>query len=202
MSIVPSMPAVLESGRFLGRTLRKRQVGDLTLAHVRYTSGAAKHAHERPYFCLIRRGAYTERFARRTRLCHPSMLVFHPSGEQHAVALRTPVVIALNVEPGPEWLEWMRESDLSLDQPAECHGGTAIELAVRLFRAFRSGDRDAALTIESLTAEILSALAPKVVAMDSRQPSWLRHIPGVIDAHLRRRPSLRTLAAGVGVHPV
>jgi AraC family transcriptional regulator len=194
------MSAVLESGRFLGRSLRTVVQGDLKLADVRYTAGAGRHAHERPYFCLIRRGAYTERYSRRTRECRPMTLVYHPSGEQHAVTLHAAVVLSLNVELGPAWLGWMQDAGLPPDQPAECHGGAAAHSAARLFRALHRGaDR---LTIESLTAEIVSPLCSRREATDRRMPGWLRDAADLVDAEPRRPLALREVAAVAGVHPV
>ena len=195
------MGALLESGRFLGRSLRTFHHGDLKLADVRYTAGAARHAHERPYFCLIRRGSYTERYSRRTRDCRPMTLVYHPSGEHHAVTLNASVVLSLNVELGPEWLTWMRDSGLPLDQPLESHGGAASELALRLFRVLHGADRDP-LLIETLTADIISTLAEQSRETSRRMPAWLRGMADRVDGERQRTPSLRALAAAAGVHPV
>jgi AraC family transcriptional regulator len=195
------MGAVLESGRFLGRSLRTSHYDDLKLVDVRYTAGASRHAHERPYFCLIRRGSYTERYSRRSRECRPMTLVYHPPGEQHTVILRAAVVLSLNVELGPDWLGWMRDSDLAVDQPAECRGGDAAALALQLFRVFHRGGGDP-LTIQSLTADIVTTFARRPTVPDRRMPAWLRDVPDQIDAALPRLPALRELAAAAGVHPV
>jgi AraC family transcriptional regulator len=194
------MGAVLESGRFLGRSLRTVAQNDLKLAEVRYTAGAGRHSHERPYFCLIRRGSYTERYSRRSRECRPMTLVYHPSGEQHAVTLHAEVVLALNVELGPAWLGWMREANLPLDQPAESHGGPAAQGAVRLLRSLRAGADP--LTIESLTAEIVSLLWSAEPGPERRRPVWLEAVLEELDADGRRAPGLQELARRAGVHPV
>src|SRR5438270_12544400 len=106
-----NVPERLTSGRFFGQTLRERKVGDLFLADVSNASGlrVPSHAHERPYFCLIRRGAYTEAYGRRMRVCRPGVLAFHPPGERHAEVFGERAVASFNVELGPAWLRSMRE---------------------------------------------------------------------------------------------
>ena len=196
--------ARLQPGRFLGRTRRQRNVAGLMLADVGYPAGARlpRHAHERPYFCLIRSGGYDELYARRARACRPMMLVYHPPGEQHSETLGSMAVASFNVELGPEWLCGRREDGASLDQPVELTGGPAIPLAIRLFEELRHDDRDSALAIEALTTEILSAFARQAIAAAGPMPRWLREASEVIDANLPQAPDLQVLAAAAGVHPV
>ena len=198
------MPSRVEPGRFLGRTIRKRHVGDLMLADVRYPPRARlpRHEHERAYFCLILSGNYGEGYVRRTRVCEPMMVVFHPPGEQHAETMGDTPVVSFNVELGPEWLQHMCDCGLPFDQPVERRGGPAVELASRLFRELFSAEPGSLLTIESLTADILLALSPPAARNDAGMPSWLRGAPDLIEAHLQKPPALRTLASAAGVHPV
>src|SRR4051812_19225043 len=82
------MANCLTSGRFYGNESHRRTIGDLLLTDVSYPSSSLvpRHAHERPYFCWIRNGAYSETYGRRTRTCRPGMFVFHPAGEYHSEA--------------------------------------------------------------------------------------------------------------------
>jgi AraC family transcriptional regulator len=197
------MAAKLERGRFLGRTLRSRQVGDLLLADVEYAAGARlpRHTHERPYFCLIRQGTYTEQYSRRSRVCRPAMLVFHPPGEQHAEAFGGESVSSLNVELGPNWLSRMRDSGLPIDQPAELHR-EAADLGHALFRELLKTDSHSDLAIESLTASILARLRPRGGPAGGTMPRWLQEAPDMVDAHPGHPLTLAAAAAAAGVHPV
>jgi len=192
----------LGPGLFHGRTIRKAAIADLILTHVRYTDGARRHQHERAYFCLIRDGVYDETYARRARTCRSGMLVYHPPGESHAQTVRTPTVAALNVELGSEWLRRMREYGMPLDQPAESQDQATVGLAERLLESLRGLPGDGPLAIESLTAEILSAVVGRARPRDRRMPKWLRDVQDLVDADVTRTPSLGALAAAVGVHPV
>src|SRR5579864_5219311 len=172
------MDRQLEGGRFFGRTLRSRCVAGLTLADVLYPAGARlpRHSHERAYFCLIRRGAYTEMYGRRNRVCRPMTLAFHPPGEPHAETFSRCPVSSFNVEIGAEWLLRTSEFAAPLDRPAEFHGGEVAALGMRLFREFAREDPDSVLSLEALASEILAASARfNAMAGDAFEPHWLAY---------------------------
>ncbi len=194
----------LASGRFLGKTLCQRTVGDLVLADVRYPAGATlpRHAHERPYFCLIRRGGYNEAFGRRTRSCTPGMIAFHPPGEPHTQAFGDRAVASFNVEIGPEWLYRMREAGGALDQPVEFRGGDMNRLGLRLYKETRRKDKASTLAIETLTLEILLAMTGRPPVLEKTKPKWLTRAQEALEARYEEPLALRAMAKEAGVHPV
>lgn len=199
------MGTELEGGRFFGRTLRRRSVAGLTMADVLYPAGVRlpRHTHERAYFCLIRRGCYTESYGRRTRDCRPMTLVFHPPGEPHPQTFRDCPVASFNVEIGSDWLHRASEMSCHLDQPAEFQGGEVASLGERLFDEFARKDPDSALSIESLTLEILAASARACIAPDrARQPRWLTQARDLLNIRFREPLTLTAIAREAGVHPV
>src|SRR5437773_491315 len=153
----------LEAGQFYGRTVRKRCFGDLTMADVEYRAHGRlpRHSHERAYFCLIRRGTYLERYSRRTRICEPKMLVFHPPGERHCEIFGDEPVRSFNVELGAEWLCRLRELGGTFDQPIEFRGGDIASLGLRLFQEFACWDADSLLAIQVFNLEILAGYTTK-----------------------------------------
>ncbi len=193
------MPAALPPGRFLGRASRTYVGPDLRLTDIRYTAGAPAHAHERPYLCLIRRGRYTERFGRRSRVCEPLSVTWHPPGMQHIISLERPVR-ALNVEPGPVWLGWLLEHGFATDAPSDTRGGPVAEAGTRLAAAVEAGSD--ALTVDALTAEVAAAICRFRGTECGRRPAWLADVPDLFDGDPARPPSLRELASTAGVHPV
>ena len=187
----------LEGGRFFGRTLRRHSVAQLRLADVVYPAGERlpSHSHEHAYFCLIRRGSYTETYGRRTRDCGPMTLVFHPRGESHAQQFSGSPVASFNVEIGSDWLHGSH-----LDQPAEFHGGPVAALGMKLFHEFQRGD---AVEIEALAAEILAAVASdNGKPCDAPQPRWLSDARDLLDARFREPLTLRAVAREADIHPV
>jgi AraC family transcriptional regulator len=199
------MGAQLEGGRFFGRTLRRRSVAQLTLADVVYPARIRlpSHSHERAYFCLIRRGSYTETYGRRTRDCRPMTLVFHPPGEPHAQTFSGSPVASFNVEIGSEWLQRAEEWSGHLDQPAEFQGGEVAALGLKLFHEFVRNDKDSAVSIEGLTLEILAASTSfNAKPCDAPHPRWLAEARDLLDGRFREPLTLRSVAREAGVHPV
>lgn len=194
----------LRSGEFLGTAASKRCAHGLVLADVHYPAGARlpRHTHERPYFCLILSGGYTERYSRRSRFCRPEMLVYHPAGEQHTQEFHDSAVVSLNVEIGPEWLGRMRDFGIALDQPMEARGGRPVALAARIFEELKHDDDDSALAIQCLVSETLAAITPDKAVVERRAPKWLGWAREFLNDSIAESVSLTDVADEVGVHPV
>jgi AraC family transcriptional regulator len=192
----------LPRGRFFGRELVRREVGDLVLVESHHAAGTRlpRHWHEHAYFCLNFGGSYSESYGRRRRDCRMGMLVFHPPGECHAEDHHS-VVASLNVELSGAWLGRISELVAPLDQPAEFGGDDIAAAGLEILRELRRGDRDSALAIEGLTLEILAASARRKRTVDARAPRWLRDACDLLNARVDP-VSLRAVAAQAGVHPV
>lgn len=199
------MQQQLDPGRFYGRTLRKRLVGDMTLADVEYQANShiPRHSHEYGYFCLIRRGSYVEKYSRHMRCCSPMMLVFHPPGEVHSEAFGSEPVCSFNVELGAEWLGQIRDFGGTFDQPAEFRADGTSRLALRLYQEFAlNSNADSDLAIENITLEILASYLSTTVSVTTcRKPTWLQHAIEMLNT-CDPPASLRALAVAVGIHPV
>ncbi len=74
----------LSSGFFYGNTSKTVLSADFGLTETIYapTIKLPVHSHEAAYFCFVLEGDFTEFYGRRSRLCRPSTLVFHPAGEK------------------------------------------------------------------------------------------------------------------------
>jgi AraC family transcriptional regulator len=193
-----------EPGRFYGRTLGERQVGDLILVDCRHRAGARvpRHSHEHAYFCFVHAGTYDEDYGRRSRTVGPGMLVFHPPGEAHRETMHGPV-LSLNVDVGAEWLRRVAEFSGPLDRPAEFRGDRIAAAGVQLLGEFDRADPDASVAIESLTWEILAASVGREDRGAGGRPRWLLAARERMDAPLEGEPpTLRGLAREAGVHPV
>ena len=198
------MTSALLRGRFLGRTLKRRNLDGLVLIASRHAAGSRlpRHSHEHAYFCVNYGGTYSEQYGRRSRRCRSPMLVFHPPGESHAEEHESEVA-TLNVELDGNWLRRIAEFVAPLDQPAEFAGDAVVTSGLQLLQEFERDDTDSALAIEALTWEILAASAnTRMRHVDAQAPRWLRDARDLLDAHLGARTSLRAIAADAGVHPV
>ena len=192
----------LPQGRFFGRALEERRVGDLVIVESHHAAGSRlpRHSHEHAYFCLNFGGKYTESYGRRRRTCRNGMLVFHPPGECHAEDHDSDVA-SLNVELNGAWMRRIAELVAPLDQPAEFGGDPVAAAGVEILRELRRNDHDSVLAIEGLTFEILAASAGARDAVDKRAPRWLRDACDLLNARMGA-VSLRAIAAEANVHPV
>jgi AraC family transcriptional regulator len=198
------MAPKLVHGRFFGRALNQRQMGDLVFVESRHAAGSRlpRHSHEHAYFCLNDGGHYKEQYGRRRRVCRPGMLVFHPPGERHAEEHDSDVS-TLNVELSGAWLRRIADFVAPLDQPAEFVNDEIAAAGFHILRELRRDDHDSELAIESLTWEILAASAGRrAVGVYKSAPRWLRDTRDLLDVPSCESMSLRMLAAEAGVHPV
>src|SRR5262245_36040716 len=192
----------LAGGQFLGRFVRRRAVGGLSLSETRYPpcTSLPRHSHEHGYFCLIRRGTYREEYGGQQRRCGPQTFAYHPPGELHAEHIGRSEVWSFNLEVTPAW----RHSagvPVPLDQPFDTHGGPLVGLAVRLFHEFSRTDAASALVIEGLALELFGlTLRASDQGSPGTAPPWLERVREMLNESGRAPPSLARLAAEAGVH--
>jgi AraC family transcriptional regulator len=189
---------------FYGSTSAKRRVNDLVLIDSRHRAGEniARHSHECAYFCFNHGGVYSETYGRRTRICRPGMVVFHPVGEVHC-EIHESDVASLNVEIDAIWLHRMLEFAGPLDQPVEFHDDVVARAGAQLLYEVGRSDPDSALAIESLTWEVLAqATLPQRPLAHAQKPHWLLSAQEFLESNPRDSFGLSHLGADLGVHPV
>src|SRR5687768_13400855 len=105
------MELKLSHGHFYGQTLKSRTVAGFALIETTYTPGLklSRRSHERPCFCLVLQGNFTEAYGRRTRDCKPSTLIFRPPDEAHLNNFRNAGGRCFNIEIEPPWMERVSE---------------------------------------------------------------------------------------------
>jgi AraC family transcriptional regulator len=195
----------LPSGHFFGHLLRSLRVADFLLSETRYPAGARlpRHCHEGAYFCLIRKGWYTEIYGRQARTCSPMTLAFHPPGETHYQQFHNVEVCSFNVEITPARLTCLREEYPILAAPMHWRGGILTALALRLYQEFAREDACSSLVMEGLVLEILGEASRGVGGVPSqRPPPWLEQLRSALHSHFAHHVSVNGLAGLAGVHPV
>src|SRR5258706_7172448 len=132
------MTLKLPSGRFYGDTVKTHEIAGFGLTETFYLPHFTipKHSHERPYFGLILRGTYTEVYGRKTRVCKPSMLVYHPSDEEHSQHFYRTEGRLFRIEMCPQWLEQLKERAPIQDKTTDFHNNFVCVLAARLYDEF------------------------------------------------------------------
>jgi AraC family transcriptional regulator len=195
----------LPPGRFYGDTLRTHEVADFGLTETVYPPHCKlpRHSHERSYFGLILRGTYTENYGKKTRVCKPSMLVYHPADEDHSQYFYQTAGHLFRIEMWPRWLERLGERVSVQNKSVDFHGNVVCRLAARLYYEFRGMDEVSPLVIEGLALEMMGeVLRPSISGSRHRPPRWLKQARELIHARSNERLMLSQIAQTVGVHPV
>lgn len=195
----------LSSGHYFGQVVQCREAAGLILTETRYAPGAwlPRHCHEHAYFCLVRRGMYTEAYGTRSRACGPLTLAFHPSEEVHSEHFDNVEVWSFNIEITRAWRQRLAGPAGVLDRPIHFRGGTPAGLALRLYREFQHMDDFSPLAIEGLTLEILAEAARSPAAdLGPQPPRWLERLRELLHGRFPEPVTLGRLAEMAGVHPV
>ncbi len=195
----------LPSGIFYGSTSKTVLSADFRLTETAYspTVKLPVHWHEAAYFCFVLEGNFTEVYGRRSRLCRPSTLVFHPAGEKHSDSFHTGSR-CFNIQMNIEWFERVRQHSNVINAPADFFDEQLSSLAIRLYREYHENDDFSRLAIEALTLEILAESSRRVVRkFEAKQPPpWLRQAREILDERFDESLTLAALSETVGVHPV
>lgn len=185
-----------------GEVIKSISLGNLTLTETAYQAEQSlpRHAHSMDYFCFVLQGDFTEFYERKSRLCLPSTLVFHPAGEIHADKFHAPAR-CFNIQPDVSWLKRIRHHSPILDRPADFRDGLFGQLTQRLYKEFCRQDGLSALVIEGLALEILGETARRSINPSNKQPPlWLVQTRELLREEFYENFSLAKIAESVGIH--
>lgn len=191
---------------FAGKKLQHRELPGFALGETIYPAGLRmpRHGHEPAYITLVLQGGYDEAVGPTTRSCTPSTLVFHPAGEEHAIAFQREPVRIFRLEAKPQWLARVREHSNLFDAPTAFESGQPTQLALRLYHESAACDAAAPLAIEGLVLELLAAATRQSLPHSTRSapPRWLLRARDLLHEQWTETPALAALAQEVGVHSV
>lgn len=194
----------LSRGHFYGSLLGKQEHGGLTLTDYLYPAAmqVAKHQHESPYFCIVLQGGYDESFDRNNRVCGPSTVTVHPSGEYHSDRFHGAGGRIFSVEAEAGWSIRLGRLANIFEKPAEFKGGSLAALLMKMYAEFRLSDAASHLAIEGLSLEVVAEATRGLRPADKKPPQWLRNAREYIDAHSTSHITIGTISEQAGVHPV
>lgn len=190
------------SGCLHGDVLRSGSLAGLTLTETVYAQSLELpvHSHERAYFCFVLDGSFTEVYGKRTRTCHPSTLIFHPSDETHSDHFHSGTR-CFNIQMNARWLERVCEHHGTLKSTADFRGGRLAHLAMRLYQESCKLDDLSSLMVEGLMLEIVAEASRCSVKESSRTPpDWLKQARQFLDDQFTKNLTLAVIAELVGVH--
>jgi len=188
-----------------GKSLKSHKVSAFTLSERAYPPcfKTPKHSHQRPLFCFVIQGGYTETYGSRTCACEPSTLLFHAADELHSEHFHDSGGRSFIVEIEPWWLQRIHEHSVIIDSSADFNGGILPLLGMKLYREFLEMGEVSSLVIEGLMLAIIGETSrSKAPASVSRPPRWLDQAKQLLHDRFIEPLTLAEIAQEVGVHPV
>jgi AraC family transcriptional regulator len=195
----------LQGGQFFGAVRQRIEHSGAVFSDLRHPipRKLPMHSHELPFFGLLLRGFYGERYGHQQMQFSPMTLMFRPAGIPHQDEIAPGGLRFFHIELRPGWNQRLTECSGDLKRGAEdSRGGPMFWLAIKLFReTFAVGQPDG-LCVESLLSE-LTALAARLPLQERKQPpAWLARIIEKLHAEHSQRLTLDELSSEAGVHPV
>lgn len=187
-------------------SLRRMTIAGSILKEGVYDAGIELpiHAHERPNYCLVFKGACTERLGSRVIDFKPQTLGYLALGDAHSLRTSRAPVHCFGIEPATALVERLRECSLEIKNSVYMQDGPATDLVMKLYREFYLADDASPLAIEALLLELLveAARRQSPPSAEKRLPRWLRQTEELLRASFSDPLQLAAVAEAVGVHPV
>ncbi|HRK22286.1 MAG TPA: AraC family transcriptional regulator, partial [Fimbriimonadaceae bacterium] len=187
------------AGDFFPGRLETREAGGFRICLASYPTELAMplHGHRDPYFSFVLTGGYEERVGRASRQVSPSMLVFHPPDEEHAVRFAPVRTQILRVEV-PTSLKYRFDAlQMSLRDAAGPVNGPAVAIARRMAGEFVSRDLASNLVLEALCLELIACVARK----PTEGGPLTRRVDDFVRSHLFETIRIDQMAAELEVSP-
>lgn len=202
---VPTGETRLQGGQFFGVVPHRLEQSGAVFSDLRHQipRKLPMHSHELPFFGLLLRGFYGERYGRQQKQFSPMSLMFRPAGIPHQDEIAPGGLRFFHVELRPGWKARLAECSGKLDRGCEdTRGGPLFWLAMQLFRETFAVEQADPLCVESLLSEA-TALAARLPLRDKKQaPQWLARVLDKLHSECCARLTLDELSAAAGVHPV
>jgi len=187
-----------------GTAIVDRRCGGVHVVRRRLPGGLSlpRHTHATSLITVITRGWFEERMVNRTETCVPGQVRLLPAEEPHTNRISSPAE-CLQLELSPELMRRIDDADRSVGRMAGAIGGGAAHaIGVRLVREAERLDALSPMDLEMLAINLLVEASAGRRDMIRRAPRWLTRARELIESSGAATPSLCTIAAAVGVHPV
>jgi AraC family transcriptional regulator len=194
------MSTGLAAAHTFGAVLRGHQWDGLSVEEVlmppRLDVGEHRHDGAQIYFVL--EGDYSEQLHGRMNHLGPGAAWFRRPQEPHSNRVQgDDAVLTLIVTVEGDRLSYLERR---APESSYLHSVLLNEVRTELVREIRSGDADAALSLEGWTLLLLSRTQRALCTGSDRAPHWLEHAVDFIEKSYRQPLTLDAVAAHVGVH--
>jgi len=199
---LPVRDAVLSAGQFYGAIRGQFGTGEFTVTTVAHQAARVVplHVHEHPFFSMLIRGRYRERFGRQQWDARPLGMVLRPPQAEHCDEIGQGGAVFLCVDVSRDFWDGMAQSDIRIERRAfEDRAMSAT--ALRLLREVCDRRLDAAAAAEALIIELILEYTQAPSMTGRAPPRWL----GRALELLHQQPgnaSLGGIARELGLHPV
>lgn len=166
-----------------------------------------QHTHETAFLCLLLEGSYRETFGHTTLAYVPFTLAYHPPTLTHqdTIGGSGGRLFTIEIDTARTTSAWDDAMRL-VGPPGEVRNARAVGLMCRLYRTYAGGLESHlppnALHVESLALELLAVATGASSLKESRRPAWIGRVVDSLHECRFDTPSVTTLAADAGVHPV
>ncbi len=161
------------------------------------------HVHEAASLNFVLTGEFREHIRGAERAYVAGHVAFCPPGTAHSQHFGARGVRQLIVTPPPEWLSYLRECRLQLEQAPFARPAQTLELGRRLQAELASGDQFSGLACEGLLLEMVAAFGREHGrGRPARPPAWLEAARAYIEAHACRPLRLAGVAQAAGRHEI
>ena len=195
----------LQPGQLFGGIRKHASVGGVTLTETSYDPKfrIPRHWHAHNYISVVLKGEFIESFGKRTKVCRPGCIIFHPAGEIHSEAFGKVGGRLFNIEVDSNWFGRSKKNFRGLEKSGAFVAGTISGVALKIYREFLLMDELSPLAIEGLMLEMLVEVSRgSGDKLRKGPPLWLEQAKRLLQERFSEKLSLDEIAKSVHVHPV
>lgn len=190
----------LKPKTFMGERLRNWNSNDLCVDLSHYEAGCVfpKHGHVDAFYCFVLNGACEENVGGRREILRPGSLIYHPPGFEHSNRWHEEGR-CMHVEFASGFSEGApqaRLADLVIQTRHERASGIVLNIHDELFHP----DSASEIALEGLALQLVAETI-REAGRESKTPRWLYAVRDQLHEEYQAVPSLKRMAASVGVHP-
>jgi AraC family transcriptional regulator len=170
----------------------------------RYQAGAVRqrHYHDSAWVVFTFTGSFALTMRTAESLLTPRSLLYVPAGEPHSNVFGSQGAGVFVTAIHPTWIgERLEIVSAEAEKPRIAPAGFLAELALKIYREFRSPDTLSDLIVEGAFLELLGRWFREGPCKDRRAPLWLSQVKGLLHDSFREPISLDRAAQAAGVHP-
>lgn len=160
------------------------------------------HYHENPHLTFVLRGAVIEGTKKEVHECSPGKLLFHSSFEPHYNARTDGHATCLHVDFADNYLDDFGAQKRRLQGIFSIRDPGIKFSCYRMFREAMICDELSAVSIHSLTLDILGRLLIAENGQENSRPSWVHRLEDILRSDYSETLSLTYLSRELSIHPV